>query len=74
MLPIIKITLITLLICGNIAILVTGIILNIKEVVIGGTICMIAMFITIYMIVFHKSTHYPPIFTSHTTNNPVLDV
>ena len=73
--PIIKITLITLLICGNIAALVTGIILNIREVIIGSVICMIAMLITLYMLVFHKSTSYPPPLTaSYTTKNPILDV
>ncbi len=72
--PIIKITLITLLICGNIAALVIGIILNIRGVLIGSVICMIAMLIILYMLVFHKSTSYPPLRASHTTNNPILDV
>ena len=75
MLPIIKVSLVTLIVCSNIAILITGIVLNIRELIIGGTICMIATFIMLYMFVFHKSIPKNPIRASpNAVQNPMIDV
>lgn len=75
MLPIIKVSLVTFIVCSNIAILVTGAVLNIRELIIGGTICMIATFMMLYMFVFHKSIPKNPLKSTPTIiQNPVIDV